>query len=194
VNKLRDWLPALFGILLGLLVMRCAHAADATAAPPAEKKPLEFDSMNEAAAYALQAAYKDHPHYYEFGGVIVQGADGKFMVSAPAGLYHADNTEIDEDPESYELLGRIVGDYHTHPCMEGYVPDVFSPADLHSMRSYGRPGYILDECTGDVHLWEPGVDGYTTDGLNPIEVIMGVKIAKGRIVGHVPVDGKKIEL
>jgi hypothetical protein len=166
-----------------------------------------FDSVNDAAAAAFMVTYRDHPHYYEYGGVIIQTPNGKFVASEPDSLYHADNTDIDTDIETYEIPGKIVADYHTHPCVEGYHTGEFSPDDLHGARSTGLPGYMLDECTGDIHLWSPG------DGIEPAELkikgdpkiiaalppelikrFTGPQLAIGKIVGHVEVDGKKIKL
>lgn len=150
--------------------------------------PEGRESMNEVAVYVLAAAYT-RAHYYEYGGVIVRLPSGLFAATRPITQGHAANTEIDEDPESYHGNFPIVADYHTHPCLAGYVPEVFSPTDLSSMRSFNRPGYILDECTGNVHYWQPG-DAYDdTDGN-----IFADQTAAGRIIGHVPVDGTEITL
>lgn len=160
------------------------------------------DTANEAAVLALKNAYDNHPHYYEYGGVIVQMKNGKFNASMPTSDHHADNMEIDEDPEAYDEQDPIVADYHTHPCIEGYIPGVFSPADLRSMREERHGGYILDECTGDVHYWAPG-DGYDPPPAEVVEKLgptfAGLfarrnQIATGKVVGRIPVDGKKIVL
>ena len=172
----------LIGLLASLVLIASARADE----------PKGFDSANEAAVSALSIAYNTHPHYYEFGGVIVQAKSGKFAASIPVTVGHADNMSIEEDPEAYADSLPIVGNYHTHPCINGYMPGVFSPADLHAARSLNRPTYILDECTGDVHYWAPG-DGYDKPH-DKMEELMGVQLATGKIVGHVAVDGKSIEL
>jgi hypothetical protein len=132
------------------------------------------------------------PHYYEYGGVVVRQPDGKFNASEPLGDYHADNMEIDEDPDGYDGGFDVVADYHTHPCISGYAPGVFSPNDLRSMRIAKHGGYILDECTGDVHYWKPG-DPYDKP-TDKLEALIGAHIATGKVVGHIPVDGKVITL
>lgn len=185
----KDWLRlGLAGaaiVLWFLLVPRVADAAEGTNAG--------FESANEAAVYALKSAYDKHPHYYEYGGIIVRTPNGKFGASRPMTEGHASDTEINEDNEAYEGSYPIVGDYHTHPCINGFVPGVFSPTDLKSARSYRLSTYILDECTGDVHYWEPGMP-YDNTSLEPEEVLMGIQVAVGKIVGHIPVDGKGFDL
>jgi hypothetical protein len=173
-------------------MMAKAQSVDAPVPAPEQAKPEAPETEVEAAMMAFAAAYNDHPHYYEYGGIIVKMPNGRFNPSKPVTDGHNDNIEIDEDNESYDGHFPIVASYHTHPCMAGYVPGVFSPADLHSSRVSNRPGYILDECTGDVHYWAPG-DPYDkpTDAL---EALMGVELATGKIVGHIPVDGKQIVL
>lgn len=154
-------------------------------------------SMNEAAVVALAKAYNEHPHYYEYGGVITRMPDGTFNPSVPVTIGHASNMDIDEDYEAYEGHYPIVAAYHTHPCLQGYIPSKFSPTDLHTARESGRPAYILDECTGDVHRWQLG-DGYDPppEHKDFIEIIIGGpdQLSSGTIVGHVPVDGKPFSL
>ncbi len=166
--------------------------AEDSPAPPADDRPV-LATMDAAALFALKTAYDKHPHWYEFGGVIVKQPNGTFSASTPITIGHADNMDINEDYEHYDGGFPIVADYHTHPCIDGYVPGVFSPADLHSSRESVHGGYILDECTGDVHYWAPG-DPYTTEGLSVMEIARGVQIAAGKVVGHVDVDGKRIQL
>lgn len=175
-----------------LLALVALSSSAAVHAPTPEHSA---DTANEAAVYALSMAYAQFPHYYEYGGVIVKMPSGKFNASKPTTDGHADNVEIDEDPDSYESEYPIVADYHTHPCLDGYVPGSFSPSDLHSMRSSNRPGYMLDECTGDIHYWAPG-DGYDKpdDKASPLMKFFGPQLSRGKIVGHIPVDGKAIAL
>ena len=156
-------------------------------------------TQDQAAILALTFAYNKHPHYYEFGGVVVKTPDGHFNASQPVSDRHADNIEIDEDPMGYAQGYPIVADYHTHPCLDGYVPGVFSAPDLRSMRETQHAGYILDECTGDVHFWKPG-DAYDVRDADEMTLdrLFGNErahlTAKGKIVGHIEVDGKHIQL
>jgi len=187
--------PAVAGVLLGLLVIFCL-AQCAAAAEPAKSDPTPMTEV-EAAVIGLAAAYYEHPHYYEYGGVIVKQPDGRFNVSSPLTNGNASSVEIDEDNEGYNHQYPIVADYHTHPCLDGYVPGVFSPADLHSMREAGHGGYILDECTGDIHYWKPGDPYDKMDDADRLIQSMSGKsqqTATGKIVGHIAVDGKPIKL
>ena len=182
VNAIFAALMAALCVLIALVCIETARADE----------PKGFDSVNEAAVIILASAYNKHPHYYEYGGVIVQAPTGKFAASQPVTIGRASSMDINEDPDAYDESLPIVADYHTHPCISGYVPGVFSPADLHNARELGRPSYILDECTGDVHYWKPG------DGYDAPQSVMGfmsrAQLASGRVVGHIPVDGKEIKL
>lgn len=142
-------------------------------------QPTEFSTMDLAAAAALQAAY-DTSRYYEYGGVILLEAPGKYGVGAPDTEMAADHTSIDNDPADY--VGKIVANYHTHPCLDGYMPSVFSPPDLVMARTLGRPSYIADLCTGDVHKWQPG------DAYDNLESPFAPQLATGRIVGHIALE------
>jgi hypothetical protein len=163
---------------------------------PAAKMQIEFATQDAVAIAIVTYIYAKHPHYYEYGGVIQRLPDGKFIASEPNSDYHADNVNIDYDPLMYAGNYPIVSDYHVHPCMKGYGSNFFSPEDLHGMRSTREPGYILDECTGDVHVWDPAKD--TAQQASTILKMdgepRGPLLSEGRIIGHIPVDGKKIVL
>jgi hypothetical protein len=187
---MKIWI-ALFAAVLALV-------AYAGSGPTVAKKQVDAPSTEvEAAIYALSRAYNDHPHYYEYGGVIVKMANGKFNASAPTTEGNATHIDINEDPEKYDGHYPVVSDYHTHPCIEGYVPGVFSAQDLISMREYQRGGYILDECTGDVHYWKPG-DAYDKpdpkEGIDVLSLFRDRRSAAGIVVGKIPVDGKQFSL
>jgi hypothetical protein len=136
----------------------------------------------------------DHSHYYEYGGVIEKTPKG-YAAAVPTTLHHGMDVSVDMDPEDYDF--PIAAGYHVHPCLKNAYPGVFSPPDLASARSTHTPEYILDECTGDIHYWAPG-DGYMSlddmekMGVNPMQLAMGVQLSAGKIVGHIPVDGIKL--
>jgi hypothetical protein len=138
--------------------------------------PREFDTPTQAAVYALSASY-DLSSFYEYGGVITQLPDGKYGASFPQTDYHGDSVMIDEDYSDYSGGYPVVATYHSHPCLpDSHVPELFSPADVHLARSFMRPGYMLDECTGVVRVFDPVVDK-----------------DNGREVGHVSVSGVPVE-
>jgi hypothetical protein len=171
-----------------------ARAAQAVA----KEAPLqtEFDTADAVAVAVMTDIYKNHPHYYEYGGVIQKLPSGKFTASEPTSDYHADNVDIDMDPFSYDGNWPIVADFHVHPCMKGYASGEFSPEDLHGMREIKIPGYILDECTGDVHIWDPLIDSsqFASIVLHMKGTPRGPQLSAGRIVGNIKVDGKEIVL
>jgi hypothetical protein len=146
--------------------------------------------MDAAALYVVTQIYA-RSHYYEYGGIIARSPKG-FVISAPSTQHHGMDVSFEEDPESFEF--PIVATYHVHPCLKNAFSSVFSPQDLAGSRVTKTPGYVLDECTGDLHYWAPG-DGYLDGdamiklGVNPIALMTGVQLSPGRIVGHIEVDG-----
>lgn len=156
-----------------------------------------FDSMNEAGVNALRAAAQQSL-YYEYGGVIVHNTKtGAYGFSFPSTDYAGDHLGIDDDPASYDEDAKIVGDFHTHPCLPySHIPGVFSDADLADARITGHVGYMLDLCTGDVHFFDPAVDKADEPTEHDLfELMLGGHhgMAKGHIVGHVPVPGTPLE-
>jgi hypothetical protein len=168
-------------------LVECQYAQ---AAPPAAAELKVFPTMDAAALYVVTKIY-ERSHYYEYGGVIVKGPKG-YMLSLPRTQHHGMDVNFDDDPESFDF--PIVATYHVHPCLSNAFPSVFSPQDLASSRVTKTPGYVLDECTGDLHYWAPG-DGYLDAnalikmGVKPIALMEGVQLSPGKIVGHITVDG-----
>ena len=161
------------------------------AEPAAEPVYNTFKTIDEAALDVSARIYK-YSRYYEFGGVIVRTPKG-YVLSKPVTQHHGTDVEFSEDPETYPF--PIVATYHVHPCLANVIPSVFSPQDLSGSRTNHTPAYVLDECTGALHYWAPG-DGYITDGktllelgVSPVQIIEGVKLSAGKIVGSIAVDG-----
>lgn len=152
-----------------------------------------FRTVDAAAMYIVGRIY-ERSHYYEYGGVIVKSPQG-YAIGQPRTQYHGMDVEFDEDPEAYDY--PIVATYHVHPCLKYAFPSVFSPQDLSGSRSANHPGYVLDECTGDLHYWAPG-DGYLSAeallklGVSPTALMHGVQLSPGKIVGQIIVDGAVI--
>lgn len=150
---------------------------------PAVRADVAFDSATEAATVALKIVAKIAP-YYEYSGVVLGRPDGTFVLPPPNTQFSGDSSRSDVDPASYKI--PIVAGYHTHPCLPySHVPGVFSPQDLRWARVSKTPEYMLDMCTGDVHLYDPAVDVLT-----PVQLLEGAAV---RTVGHVPVPGTPLE-
>jgi len=54
--------------------------------------------------------------------------------------------------------GTLLATYHVHLCLEGYYHAYFSVADVMVAIFSGVPEFMLDECTGDIHEFDPKVD------------------------------------
>lgn len=174
-------------------LVQCELADDNVATESKDDPVKIFPSADAAALYVVGKIY-ERSHYYEYGGVIVKSPKG-YEISLPTTQHHGMDVEFDTDPELFEY--PIVASYHVHPCFKTAFPSVFSPQDLSGSRTTHTPGYVLDECTGDLHYWAPG-DGYLGMdallqlGVNPIALMHGVQLSPGKIVGKIIVDGVKL--
>lgn len=162
-------------------------------APEAPHQPREFDTATEAAVWAFSTIYTHISQFYEYGGVIVQKPDGKYVAAVPSTEYAGDHVEIDADPLLYS--GTIVATYHTHPCLpSSHVPGEFSPDDLKGSREERLPAYMADLCTGNVHLFNPATDPSPDPMASRLSAALGGKLPEaGHIVGHFPVSGVSLE-
>ena len=143
-----------------------------------------YDTLEEAGVQGIARAYRCS-HVYECGGPIaLRLSDGKFVVGPVESSHAGDHVYIDYDlPDGLKL----VADYHTHPCNPvGYIPEVFSPADIAGDTSQRITGFMGDLCTGKVHEFTPGKDT-PNDTYVPRA---GIYSTQGRIIGSIAVDGK----
>lgn len=184
--------PTAVFIAPGGNLVQC-EAVDDRATEPADDPVKLFSTADAAALYVVGRIY-ERSHYYEYGGVIVKAPQG-YEISLPTTQRHGMDVEFDTDPETYEY--PIVASYHVHPCLKNATPSVFSPQDLAGSRATKLPGYVLDECTGELHYWAPG-DGYLglddllKLGVTPYALMHGVQLSPGKIVGKIVVDGVKL--
>lgn len=160
-------------------------------APPEPTKdvPLpRYDELHDAAAAAAQMLYACS-HYYECGNIIAQDPNGKYVVGRVlASMDHGDEVQI---PHGVPAGWKFIAEAHSHPCLkDSHEVPFFSPQDLMGYVSGRFTGYMLDQCTGDVHEFVPGRD-------SPNELEMpgnpGTFSTHGVIVAHIPVDGKSVE-
>lgn len=189
---------ALLGILLGFALIlglnTCiAHAATPTPPPAVQaaidtamKKLHQFPTLNEAAIYAIQRAYKCS-HYYECGGLIATSLDGKiFYVGTVRTDFSGDSVELGKSaPPGYKL----VADFHTHPCLgKSHYVSSFSPQDISLIVEHGTIGIVGDLCTGDVHLYDPHT-------MAPDTVLLeeDAPSTPGITIGKIAVDGVNLE-
>jgi hypothetical protein len=105
------------------------------------------------------------------------------------------------DVEKQRTPGDIlVGLYHTHPCnSDAYFPQYFSPQDLVSAFFWHVPTFILDECTGEVHEFDPLRDRAADTG-TVVRVLRKdgsrtwVRLPSGRVVGDIGDQGPDLAL
>jgi hypothetical protein len=140
------------------------------------------------------AFYAPNGYRWEYSGILVT-RDGELRYSpAPSTLQKVDAVEM--DVEKQRVPGDVlVGLYHTHPCKsEEYFPQYFSPQDLVSAFFYHVPSFILDECTGKVHEFDPVHDVAADTGT--VVAIMRkdgtrkwLRLPSGRVVGDIGDQG-----
>lgn len=148
-------------------------------------EPVQYyDTIEEAATRGLHdITTKSSATFYEWGGVIIQSAAGKFAALPPETSNAGDHVRIDDDASPVLALvgATIVATYHTHPCLTGYNVEYFSPPDLVASIFWHRITFMGDLCTGKVHEFRPGdkpdVEKPPGDGND-------FWLTKGRIVGQ----------
>ena len=145
------------------------------------------------------AFYAPNGYRWEYSGILTV-REGELGYSAfPRTLKKVDAVEM--DPEKQRVAGDVlVGLYHTHPCKpQEYFPEYYSPQDLISAFFYHVPSFILDECTGNVHEFDPAVDRARDTGVElTITQKNGtprrVRLPAGRIVGNIGDQGPDLSV
>jgi hypothetical protein len=148
-------------------------------------------SLESAAINALRwAFYAPNGYRWEYGGILVQH-QGEIMYNAfPRTLKKVDAVPMDADRQ-LNAGDTLMGLYHTHPCKsKEYFSEYYSPQDLVSVYFYKVPSFILDECTGEVHEFDPAVD-HARDSGKVVTIVHRngtrrvVHLPAGRIVGNI---------
>jgi hypothetical protein len=158
------------------------------------------DALEPAAVHALRwAFYAPNGHRWEYSGILVLH-NGHIMNNAfPRTLKKVDAVGMDAEKQ-LNSCDTLVGLYHTHPCKsKEYFSQYYSPQDLISAYFYNVPSFILDECTGEVHEFDPAVD-HARDSGTAVTVLRHdgtprvVHLPAGCIVGNVGDRGPDLSL
>jgi hypothetical protein len=157
-------------------------------------------ALESAAVHALRwAFYAPNGHRWEYSGILVMRNDQIMNNAFPRTLKKVDSVSMD----AYQQLApddMLLGLYHTHPCKtKEYFSQYYSPQDLISVYYYNVPSFILDECTGDVHEFDPAVDHARESGIAvTIKRRDGtprvVHLPAGRIVGNIGDRGPDLSI
>jgi hypothetical protein len=158
---------------------------------PAPRAHAGGASLESAAVSALRwAFYAPNGYRWEYGGILVR-RNGEILYTAfPRTLKKVDAVPMDADRQ-LNPGDTLIGLYHTHPCKsKEYFSQYYSPQDLVSVYFYHVPSFILDECTGEVHEFDPSVDRARDSGR--VVTVMRqdgtrrvVHLPSGRIVGNI---------
>jgi hypothetical protein len=174
--------------------MRIAIALLVAALLPLPSFADESELQGMAVRALRWAFYAPNGYRWEYSGILVI-RDGRLEYSvSPRTLKQVDAVEM--DAEKQRTPGdTLVGLYHTHPCNpEAYYPQFFSPQDLVSAFFYHVPTFMLDECTGEVHEFDPTQDRAADTGI-VVRVLRKdgkrtwVRLPTGRIVGDIGDQG-----
>jgi proteasome lid subunit RPN8/RPN11 len=172
----------------------------AIAALPPLSSLADESQLEVAAVRALRwAFYASNGYRWEYSGILVIH-DGQLRYSAsPNTLKKVDAVEM--DVEKQRAPGdTLVGLYHTHPCKsDEYFPQYFSPQDLVSAFFWHVPTFILDECTGEVHEFDPLRDRAADTGtvvrvLRKDGTRTWIRLPAGRVVGDIGDQGPDLSL
>jgi len=157
-------------------------------------------AMQETAVRALRwAFYAPNGYRWEYSGILFIHEGQLGYSPSPRTLQKVDAVEM--DVERQRAPGdTLVALYHTHPCKsETYFPQYFSPQDLVSAFFYRVPTFILDECTGKVHEFDPIHDRAADTG-TVVKVLRKdgsshwLRLPAGRIVGDIGDNGPDLSL
>ncbi len=156
--------------------------------------------LQETAVRALRwAFYFPNGYRWEYSGILVT-REGQLSYSPfPRTLKMVDAVEMDADKQRTPG-DTLVGLYHTHPCSSvDYFPQYFSPQDLVSAFFYHVPTFMLDECTGKVHEFDPLQDRAADTGtlvkvLRKDGTTHWLRLPSGRVVGDIGDQGPDLAL
>jgi hypothetical protein len=156
--------------------------------------------LQQTAVRALRwAFYAPNGYRWEYGGILVMRGEQLGYSAFPRTLKKVDAVPMDVDKER-SPGDIVVGLYHTHPCKpQEYFPQYFSPQDLVSAYFYRVPTFILDECTGKVHEFDPVLDHASDSGVVVTMVRRDgsrhrVRLPAGRVVGDIGERGPDLSL
>lgn len=177
------------GLGLGLGARALSHRSPpilvlAPPAAPSADVPT-YETITEAAVYGAKRLYACS-QVYECGGVIVRLGNGAFAVGPLTSDYAGDHVSINRKvPASV----RVVATIHSHPCLpDSHEPMYFSPNDLASDIEFGEPGFLLNDCNGEVSEVIPAHVVFEHPPDSP-----EVFLTRGVVVGRIPVSGASVE-
>jgi hypothetical protein len=145
------------------------------------------------------AFYAPNGYRWEYSGIITSHEGQLVYTVSPRTLKMVDAVEMDAD--KLRTPGDVlIGLYHTHPCKpEEYFSQYYSPQDLVSAFFYHVPSFILDECTGEVHEFDPAQDRAFDTG-TVVKVMRKdgsrnwVRLPAGRVVGNIGDQGPDLSV
>lgn len=116
-----------------------------------------YDTVDQAAIAALTMS-AGKSELYEYGGLILRTANGRFRFTEPRTMYRGDSVYVGSTTDVDYPGYYVVADYHTHPCLPyTHFAGVFSDADVEGNRRTNTIGYLATLCYGRVLRYVPWV-------------------------------------
>lgn len=149
------------------------------------------ETLQSVAVHALKEAFnRPNGQQWEHGGIVFL-RNGQMIHTSPA--------ITDSQSDSLWIVPRnlkgpsdvLLAMYHTHPCLpDSHFPQYFSVPDIAISLFERVPTFVLDECSGMVHEFDP-----TVDDPNKTEetVTGGHHVVIGRIIGNIGQVGRNVE-
>jgi len=157
--------------------------------------PAMANSQLERTAIEALRVAKHSPTGKEFehGGMLIgKHTDYGYVVEYLEPQPHGSATGVTVFQKDLLAVDNVlVGSYHIHLCMADYYHAYFSATDVITALFSGVPEFMLDECTGDVHEFDPRVDKIRGPGSIDAHISgdHGESLARhlpaGRIIGNI---------
>lgn len=151
---------------------------------------LEHTAIN-ALRIAKQESLVDH---HEHGGMLYRmdtpyGPIVEYMEPEDGSLATKSGVRV-IDMNKLPVGAKLIATYHVHPCLAGYYHQVFSKTDVIAAFMHGLPEFMLDECSGLVHEFDPHVDkprdtGIEAEIVGPNGEGITIHLPSGRIIADI---------
>jgi proteasome lid subunit RPN8/RPN11 len=156
--------------------------------------PLEHTALAALHDLRLQPGAEG----WEYSGFIVY-RDGTYQYTMfPHTDRQPDRTQFDVAAHML-FTDKLVGIYHNHPCISRtHYVQYFSVSDLISAKAYGVPAFLLNNCTGDVHVFDWAVDHVRDTGADvqvhrPDGKDVYYHLPAGRLVGNIGITSPQLD-
>lgn len=147
-------------------------------------------SLPGVAVEALKNAFNTHNgEIWEHGGIIFKR--GWWLMTTSPAISDSSPDSLWISPKNLKGPSDVlVGIFHTHPCFtKSHFSNYFSVPDIAQSLYLRVPTFILDECSGIVHEFDPEVDDPEATQI----VVAEHYLVAGRVVGNIGQTGRDLD-